>query len=132
MFTKELIEAAHAKVKSGSDYPAYVQELKSLGIISHEVKLIDGQWIFRGLGHRFVEFKSAVHVNSISPLVKPKHFKDILMNHQHGKTDYPTFYKEASECGVERWISDFETMKVSYLGFGNVVIDVEAIPRHKK
>ena len=132
MFTKDQIEAAHSKVKSGADYPAYVQELKALGIISHEVKLIDGEWIFRGVGHRFVTFKNDVHVTSISPLVKPKHFKEILHHHQHGKTDYPTFCKEASECGVERWISDFESMTVTYLGFGNVVIDVEPIPSLKK
>ena len=28
MFTKEQLDAAHAKTKTGADYPAYVQELK--------------------------------------------------------------------------------------------------------
>lgn len=30
MFTVEQIKAAHAKVKSGADFPGYITEIKSL------------------------------------------------------------------------------------------------------
>jgi hypothetical protein len=32
MFTVEQIRAAHNKVKSGADFPAYIQEIKALGV----------------------------------------------------------------------------------------------------
>lgn len=31
MFTVEQIETAHAKVKSGADFPNYIKEIKELG-----------------------------------------------------------------------------------------------------
>ena len=33
MFTLEQIKLAHSKVKSGADFPAYIKELKALGVI---------------------------------------------------------------------------------------------------
>ena len=33
MFTVEQIKAAHSKVKSGADFPAYIQEIKALGLL---------------------------------------------------------------------------------------------------
>lgn len=32
MFTVEQIEEAHSKVKSGTDFPNYIQEIKNLGV----------------------------------------------------------------------------------------------------
>ena len=57
MFTKELIETAHNKVKSGADFPKYVKEIKNMGIKSHEVNLTDGTWIFKGVDGQVVQFK---------------------------------------------------------------------------
>lgn len=36
MFTVEQIEQAHGKVKSGADFPKYIQEIKALGVTSFE------------------------------------------------------------------------------------------------
>lgn len=33
MFTVEQIEHAHEKVKSGADFPKYIQEIKELGVV---------------------------------------------------------------------------------------------------
>lgn len=32
MFTVEQIKTAHSKVKSGADFPAYIQDIKKLGV----------------------------------------------------------------------------------------------------
>jgi hypothetical protein len=42
MFTIEQIKAAHSKVKSGTDFPAYVQELIALGVTGYETYVADG------------------------------------------------------------------------------------------
>ena len=36
MFTVEQIESAHEKVKSGADFPHYIQEIKKIGVLSFE------------------------------------------------------------------------------------------------
>ncbi|MBL4932181.1 DUF1398 domain-containing protein [Clostridium paridis] len=128
MFTKEQIEIAHNKVKSGADFPKYVNEIKNMGVKSHEVVLLDGTWIFKGSDGQVVRFKRGLENVHVSTQPSPEKFKEILSMHQRGETDYPTFCIQAGETGVERWISDFEHMTVTYLGSNESVIDVEPIP----
>jgi hypothetical protein len=42
MFTIEQIKKAHSKVESGADFPSYIQELKTLGIMSYINFVNDG------------------------------------------------------------------------------------------
>ena len=42
MFTVEQIKTAHSKVKSGADFPAYIKEIKSLGVTHYEAYVSDG------------------------------------------------------------------------------------------
>ena len=128
MFTKEQIESAHNKIKGGTDFPKYVEELKNMGVKSHEVELIDGTWTFKGVDEQVVQFKQGLEAVHISLKSSPEKFKQILTKHQKGETDYPTFCIQAGEAGVERWISDFEQMTVTYLDLNGKIIDVEPIP----
>lgn len=41
MFTIEQIQAAHSKVKSGADFPAYIQEIKKMGVNFYETFVTD-------------------------------------------------------------------------------------------
>lgn len=128
MFTKEQIEAAHNKVKSGADFPQYVREIKNMGVKSHEVVLLDGTWIFKGADEQAVQFNSGMENVDVSTQASAEKFKQILSMHQKGETDYSTFCIQAGEAGIERWISDFEHMTVTYLGSNGDVVDVEPIP----
>ncbi len=42
MFTLEQIKSAHSKVKSGADFPNYIQDLINLGIKSYHTYVSDG------------------------------------------------------------------------------------------
>jgi uncharacterized protein YbcV (DUF1398 family) len=42
MFTIEQITAAHSKVKSGADFPAYIQDIKKLGVTQYKSFVTDG------------------------------------------------------------------------------------------
>ncbi|MBC8059051.1 MAG: DUF1398 family protein [Clostridiaceae bacterium] len=127
MFTKEQIETAHNKVKSGADFPKYVNEIKNMGIRSHEVMLSDGTWIFKGVDEQVVQFKRGLENVNVSTKSSQEKFKQILSMHQKGETDYPTFCIQAGEAGVEKWISDFEHMTVTYIDLSGNIIDVEPI-----
>ena len=48
MFTLEQIKAAHSKVKTGADFPAYIQDMKKLGLASYEHYVSDGHIDYNG------------------------------------------------------------------------------------
>ena len=48
MFTIEQIKAAHSKVKSGADFPGYIQDIKRLGVNAFETWVIDSHTEYFG------------------------------------------------------------------------------------
>ena len=48
MFTLDQIKQAHAKVKSGADFPKYIQDLIVLGIKNYDTFVIDGHSEYYG------------------------------------------------------------------------------------
>jgi len=48
MFTVEQIKVAHSKVKSGADFPAYIKEIKVLGVTHYEAYVADGHIDYHG------------------------------------------------------------------------------------
>ena len=46
MFTQEQISSSHSKVKSGAGFPAYINELKQLGVTHYETFVADGHTDF--------------------------------------------------------------------------------------
>jgi uncharacterized protein YbcV (DUF1398 family) len=55
MFTIEKIKAAHSKVKSGADFPKYIQEVKALGVTYYEAYVADGHVIYYGTNDHTVK-----------------------------------------------------------------------------
>ena len=45
MFTIDQIKEAHSKVKSGADFPQYVQDLIKLGVIHYTTYVRDGHTV---------------------------------------------------------------------------------------
>ncbi|MFT3754093.1 MAG: DUF1398 family protein [Paludibacter sp.] len=108
MFTTEQIKAAHAKVKSGADFPAYVQDLIRLGVKSYDLFVADGHAEYFGEK----EYKTASAANytalPIAESSDKETFKQKLKSHQQGETDYMTFCRDAAASGVEKWTVDMQ------------------------
>ena len=51
MFTIKQIKDAHSKVKTGADYPPYVQELLGLGVTGYSTFLQDGHTVYYGVNN---------------------------------------------------------------------------------
>lgn len=47
-FTVEQLKAAHSKVKSGADFPAYIKEIKAMGVTHYETYVNDGHINYYG------------------------------------------------------------------------------------
>ncbi len=48
MFSIDQIKAAHAKVKTGTDFPKYIQEIIELGVKGYDTIVTDGRVSYYG------------------------------------------------------------------------------------
>lgn len=128
-FTVEQIKAAHSKVKSGADFPAYIQDIKTLGVTRYETFVVDGHTeYYGGNGHRIT---SGPRYNAIAVAGRPdaEQFKTDLKAHQQGKTSYPAFCNDCAESGVEKWAVSISEMTCTYFDKRGKEILIEEIPK---
>jgi len=128
MFTIEQIKTAHSKVKSGADFPSYIQEMKSLGIKSYQHFVSDGHIQYYGDNNFKLPANAKwppVEIAEKSSIENLKHYLGI---HQQGQTDYISFCKQAASSGVEKWIVDISKMTCAYYDKTAKEMLVEIIP----
>ena len=132
MFTIEQIHQAFKKVKSGSDFPQFVQDLKKIGITHYDNFVSDGRTKYYGKTNFTLDGEakySEIKVNNTSAYEDLKHAISI---HQNGQTNYPTFCKQAAEAGVEKWTTHMIEMTVTYFDKKGHKLIVEPIPEIKQ
>lgn len=128
MFTIEQIRNAHAKVKSGADFPQYVQDIKVLGVEAYDTYVADGHNDFYGAGDYKISSPEKYPVKAIAASGNIALLKEALTVHQHGQTDYLTFCAQAAAAGVEKWTTNTSVMEVVYYDkTGNALLS-EMIP----
>ena len=103
MFTIDQIKAAHLKVKSGADFPIYVQDLIRLGVTYYETYVSDGHTDYSGKDDYKTSSPAKYGLLEIEGQGNIEQFKFDLKVHQQGKTDYATFCKDCAKSGVEKW-----------------------------
>jgi uncharacterized protein YbcV (DUF1398 family) len=128
MFTSQQIHEAHSKVKSGADFPKYIQDIVALGVVSFETFVFDNHTNYYGKGN----FKTSSE-GFLEPLTSAdnsniEQFKADLKAHQQGKTDYITFLNDCAKSGVEKWIVVMDKMTCSYYDKAGNEMVVETIP----
>ncbi len=128
MFTLEQIREAHARVRSGADFPAYIQEIKKLGVSSYEHFVTDGHITYYG-SSRFT-LDAPPKWQAVPPAVKgqKERLEQEIRIHQAGQTDYLTFCRNSAEAGVEKWIVDIQKMMCTYYDRAGTEILGEPIP----
>jgi uncharacterized protein YbcV (DUF1398 family) len=128
MFTVQQIKAVHAKVKTGADFPTYVQEIKKLGLLRYEYLVYNGQTVYHGANDFQVRSEAIYTEKTISEVSSPEAVKQIITEHQQGKTDFSTFCIQVAGAGVEKWVVDTQTMLCSYYDLGGNTMVAEPIP----
>ncbi|HEY4194015.1 MAG TPA: DUF1398 family protein [Mucilaginibacter sp.] len=129
MFTVQQIKAAHQKVKSGADFPRYVQEIKALGLVRYEYLVADGRTIYYGTNNYSVEAPAIYPQKVINPLASPAAIEHHIREHQQGKSDFSTFCQQAADAGVHHWEVNAQTMFCNYLDSNNQLMLAEPIPQ---
>lgn len=122
-FTVEQIKTAHSKVKSGADFPTYIQEIKSMGVTAFETWVKDSHTEYFGTNDFKVASKAMYADLKISDTLNKPRFEHALKIHQQGETDYTTFCKHCAETGIEKWFVDLTKMTCTYYdGSGREVL----------
>ena len=129
MFTLEQIKLAHSKVKSGADFPAYIKEIKTLGVTFYETYVTDGHTGFFGNNDYKVSTTAKYDVMFIAETSNTPQFKADLQAHQQGKTDYLTFCNDCAKSGIEKWAVSMENMTCIYYDKTGKEILAEQIPQ---
>ena len=127
MFTLEQIAQAHSRVKSGADFPRYVQDLIALGVQRYTTWLTDGHTDYKGQGQQ-LSTTPKYAMQAIAGVSDHAKFHERLKLHQQGGTDYPTFCADARAAGVQRWVVDTQAMTCTYYSAAGEVVLVEGIP----
>ncbi|TFF35480.1 DUF1398 domain-containing protein [Mucilaginibacter psychrotolerans] len=128
MFTIQHMKAAHAKVKSGADFPAYVKEIKQLGLIHYDFMVKDGRTVYHGVNGYEVSSAPIYPEQAISGKASSAALKQIIAEHQQGKSDFLAFCRLVAEAGVEKWVVNTEAMVCSYYDLSGNSMVAEPIP----
>lgn len=128
MFTIEQIKTAHSKVKSGADFPKYIQSLKEIGVNAYDNYVSDGHTAYYGANSFQIKAESKYPVMEIGEIGLKEKLNDALRVHQQGQTDYYTFCQQAAEAGVEKWRVDMIEMTCTYYDKTGAELIVEDIP----
>ncbi len=129
MFTLVQIKEAHAKVKSGADFPNYIKELIGLGVTNYETFVSDGHSVFEGSEQYKMATESKYDGLVISDFVNVEQFKLDLKAHQQGKTDYLTFCNDCAKSGVEKWVISMQKLTCTYFDKNGNQLLQETIPQ---
>jgi uncharacterized protein YbcV (DUF1398 family) len=129
MFTIQQIHEAHSKVKSGADFPKYIQEIIALGVTSFETFVFDNHTDYYGKDNYFTSSQGFSGTLPIANRSDVEQFKLDLKSHQQGHTDYMTFLKDCTKSGIEKWIVVMDKMTCSYYDINGNEMLVEKILR---
>ena len=129
MFTIEQIELAHKKVKSGADFPKYIQEIKRIGVTAFETWVNDSHTEYFGKNEYRTKSLPQYENLLIANNSDKEKFSHYLKMHQQGETDYFTFCKDCAETGIEKWFVCLDEMTCVYYDKTGRKILVEEIPQ---
>jgi uncharacterized protein YbcV (DUF1398 family) len=129
MFTLQQLKVAHSKVKSGADFPRYVQEIKQLGLLRYDFTVADGSFVYYGAGGHRVEREGSYGSLTIASSAATGVLRAAITIHQQGQTDFLTFCRQVAEAGVGKWEINTQRMLCSYFSRDGKVMLEEPIPQ---
>ena len=128
MFTLEQIKTAHAKVKSGADFPNYIQDLIGLGVTFYKTFVSDGHTEYLGNQEYRIASDPVYDVFIIASESNRTDFQNDLKAHQQGQTDYRTFCKDCARSGIAKWTVDLQKRTCTYYDLSENEMLIERIP----
>ncbi|QBN17744.1 DUF1398 domain-containing protein [Flavobacterium nackdongense] len=127
MFTIDQIKEAHSKVKSGADFPVYIQDLIALGVQGYDIFVHDGHEEYFGAEDYRLATTKNYDALEVAASVNKERFIEFLVMHQNGQSDYPSFCHQAAQCGIAKWSVNIIAMTCTYFDPTDTAILIEKI-----
>lgn len=131
MFSIEQIAQAHSQVKTGGDFPAYIQAIKALGVEAYQINVEDGHAIYWGADGFQMSSEPLYEKIEIARDAKPELFLAGLKAHQRAETSYAEFITLCAASGITKWVVDTGAMTCTYYDQADSNILEEAIPEYR-
>ena len=128
MFTIAQIKEAHDKVKSGADFPKYIQDLINLGVIGYDTFVADGHVEYFGADNYRTTATETYATLTVATSANKERFIEFLVMHQEGQTDHLTFCLQAAQCGIAQWTVNIVEKTCTYFDNNQNSILIEKIP----
>jgi len=128
MFTIPQIKEAHSRVKSGADFPKFMQDIIALGVTSFQTFVFDNHTDYYGNNNYQISSDGRLQLLVIADKSNIDQFKLDLKKHQKGQTDYPTFLEDCAKSGIEKWEVVMDIMTCTYYDKAGNEVLVEKIP----
>lgn len=108
-------------------YPQLFQGLKSVGVRSYTMDVVNYVLEYSGDGETFIEKGPAGWKADVGPFDEAEVIKAIRRS-QRQETDYPTFLKEIAAAGIPKYYVSMSDGTVSYVGFDVKNKYIEKVP----
>ena len=128
MFTLEQIAQTHAKVKTGADFPRYVQDLKALGMDYYDFFVSDGHSEYVATSGETIAAPAKYSEKEVAATSDTDALHHTIQIHQQGQTDFMTFCEQAAQAGVRYWRTDVSNLRCVYVDAAGNEMLVEPIP----
>ncbi|WP_225874652.1 DUF1398 domain-containing protein [Pedobacter hiemivivus] len=122
------IEQEQEKVKSGADFPKYVQAIKELGVAEFVTYVSNSHTLYSGHNGHQLSSKAQYEPLVVAAVGNKKKFRKYLKMHQAGQTDYLSFCRHCAETGIDRWIVNLSLMTCTYYDQKHQLVLTEPIP----
>ena len=99
-----------------------------MGVTHYEAYVTDGHIDYHGANHYTAKVPAKYNPLEIASISKGEDFKNELLAHQQGKTDFLTFIQMSATFGIEKWAISMEKMTCTYYDKAGNEILVEQIP----
>ena len=109
----------------GADFPAYVQDMKALGVVRYENHLSDGHATYYGADGAVLQGPPRYATIPVSDIAAADELKQAIATHQQGGTDFLTVSRQAAEAGVEKWEVHILKLTCTYFDKAGNVMMVE-------
>lgn len=131
MFSLHQIKDASGKLKTGADFPAYVQDLLKIGVTEYVTFVTDGHTVFFGEEDFSIQSEDNFEPVEVAEETNREKFVQGLIEHQQGRLDFPGFCHLAAASGVARWMVDTNAKTCTYFNTAGEIVLSEHIPPAK-
>lgn len=128
MTRHDKILAIHNSEVSGIDFPAFITELLDLEVQSFVTYVADGHTIYTLSDGEEIRTDPKYTTRSIAPHCNEASFREKLLLHQSGLTDFSTFCIDAAQNGIANWVFNFEAMACTYHDSNGNKVMTEVLP----